>query len=237
MAGTGSFERENRTLHISRIGQYQGDVGTVVRSHFGKFGKILAVKVLLDKGMAFVKFACRLNAEFAKEAMNEQALDKDEVLSVRWSVEDLNVGLGDDSREEAQRELAKKLLEDPNRLHTMRLLHDTQSERDLNAYYQQQDLNYSQYQYQHQWAKTTGQEVDSGQVDLNKYYQANPYAYYYQYAQASAQKETKEKPVLAITAPKKAAPPPPPKKDKDASNKKRANEDVSEGEERKIRKN
>ena len=41
---------------------------------------IYQVRVLAGKGVAFVRYKSRLNAEFAKEAMNCQSMDNQEVL-------------------------------------------------------------------------------------------------------------------------------------------------------------
>ncbi|CAG8473466.1 15_t:CDS:2 [Acaulospora colombiana] len=51
---------------------------------------LLSVKILKDKGVAFVTYQCILNAEFAKEAMSNQSLDHNEVLNVRWATDDPN---------------------------------------------------------------------------------------------------------------------------------------------------
>ncbi len=92
MAGVGSFERDNSTLHVSGIGVYGDDVEVcvlciimlskckhVVRKHFGQFGETVAFKYIFSRSTALVKFEHRLNAEFAKEAMNNQSLDSAEV--------------------------------------------------------------------------------------------------------------------------------------------------------------
>jgi RNA recognition motif-containing protein len=49
----------------------------------------LAVKVLTNRGVAFVTYVQELNAQFAKEAMMHQSLDNDEVLNVRYAVSPL----------------------------------------------------------------------------------------------------------------------------------------------------
>jgi hypothetical protein len=54
MSGTGSFERDNRTLNVARIGSYQEGLEDVLRSHFGKFGEIVAVKILHTKVQLYV---------------------------------------------------------------------------------------------------------------------------------------------------------------------------------------
>lgn len=86
MSGVGSFERESRTLAVNHLGVYETErVEAILRRHFEPFGAIMKVQYAEKRRTATIKFACRLNAEFAKEAMNEQALDKKEVITVRWA--------------------------------------------------------------------------------------------------------------------------------------------------------
>ncbi|KAG0035558.1 Pre-mRNA-splicing factor [Podila clonocystis] len=61
-----------------------------VQKHFHQWGEIDRVKILRDKGVAFVTYQSRLNAEFAKEAMANQSLDHGEVINIRWATEDPN---------------------------------------------------------------------------------------------------------------------------------------------------
>jgi hypothetical protein len=51
----------------------------VVRKNFGVFGEVEYIKILRSKGVAFVKYTHRAMAEFAKEAMHEQAMEHGEV--------------------------------------------------------------------------------------------------------------------------------------------------------------
>ncbi|CAG8773639.1 33449_t:CDS:2, partial [Gigaspora margarita] len=78
MGGVGSFNRENRTLYVGYI-HINPDMEEIVRKHFGEWGEIEKVKILKDKGVAFVTYMSSLNAEFAKEAMSNQSLDHNEV--------------------------------------------------------------------------------------------------------------------------------------------------------------
>ncbi|CAG8453402.1 4881_t:CDS:2 [Acaulospora morrowiae] len=89
MGGVGSFNRENRTLYVGyiRIGP---NMEEIVRRHFSEWGEIEKIKILKEKGVAFVTYQCILNAEFAKEAMSNQSLDHNEVLNVRWATDDPN---------------------------------------------------------------------------------------------------------------------------------------------------
>ena len=50
----------------------------------------ISVRVLTGRGVAFVRYKSRVTAEFAKEAMNCQAMDDNEILNVRWATEDPN---------------------------------------------------------------------------------------------------------------------------------------------------
>lgn len=48
------------------------------------------VRVLNNRGVAFITYTNEANAQFAKEAMSHQSLDHDEVLNVRWATQDPN---------------------------------------------------------------------------------------------------------------------------------------------------
>ncbi|CAG8489758.1 1990_t:CDS:2 [Diversispora eburnea] len=89
MGGVGSFNRENRTLYVGYI-HIGPNIEEIVRKHFSEWGEIEKIKILKDKGVAFVTYERSLNAEFAKEAMCNQSLDHDEVLNVRWATDDPN---------------------------------------------------------------------------------------------------------------------------------------------------
>ncbi|KAK4050093.1 Pre-mRNA-splicing factor [Microbotryomycetes sp. JL201] len=89
MGGVGTFSRQNRTLYVGRITETR-DTADVVERHFEEFGEIERIRVLTNRGVAFVTYVNELNAQFAKEAMMHQSLDNDEVLNVRWATEDPN---------------------------------------------------------------------------------------------------------------------------------------------------
>ena len=48
------------------------------------------INVIWNKSIAFVRYRQRISAEFAKEAMANQALDDEEILMVRWAYDDSN---------------------------------------------------------------------------------------------------------------------------------------------------
>ncbi|KAF5096731.1 hypothetical protein D0Z00_002683 [Geotrichum galactomycetum] len=90
MGGVGSFLRQNRTLYVGRITVTEG-VEEIVSRHFGEWGEVEKIRVLNNRGVAFVTYVNEANAQFAKEAMAHQSLDNDkEVLNVRWANEDPN---------------------------------------------------------------------------------------------------------------------------------------------------
>lgn len=91
MMGTGSFNRECRTLYVSGLKPNCGpEIGSSIYKHFSEFGEIVKLRVIDRKQIAFVTYRHRHGAEFAKEAMQNQTLDNDELLSVRWAFEDPN---------------------------------------------------------------------------------------------------------------------------------------------------
>jgi len=89
MNGSGAFSRENTTLFVSGF-HIALDTEAIIRDHFSEWGPIQSIKVILERAIAFVRYHIRASAEFAKEAMQEQGLDGDEVLSIRWANEDPN---------------------------------------------------------------------------------------------------------------------------------------------------
>lgn len=108
MGGVGSFMRQNRTIYVGRI-HVTDDIEEIVARHFAEWGPIerskyrglqctlsravlltRPVRVLNNRGVAFITYTRESNAEFAKEAMAHQSLDHDEVLNVRWATADPN---------------------------------------------------------------------------------------------------------------------------------------------------
>ncbi|KAI8884476.1 hypothetical protein K501DRAFT_217548 [Backusella circina FSU 941] len=89
MGGVGGFLIQNRTLYVGRIA-VTDDIEAVVRRQFGQFGPMEKVRILRNKGVAFVTYNTRGNAEFAREAMMNQALDNNEIINVRWATADPN---------------------------------------------------------------------------------------------------------------------------------------------------
>ncbi|KAG0306926.1 Pre-mRNA-splicing factor [Dissophora globulifera] len=89
LGGVGSMRSDSRTLYVGRI-QPSADMQAIVERHFKVWGEIERVKVLTEKGVAFVTYQSRLNAEFAKEAMADQSLDRGEIVNIRWATEDPN---------------------------------------------------------------------------------------------------------------------------------------------------
>ena len=85
MGGTGTWNKECKTLYVGRMCATPPEavmLETIVR-HFGEFGLLETVRVIKAKGIGFVTYKLRSSAEFAKEAMAEQALDNDEQINVR----------------------------------------------------------------------------------------------------------------------------------------------------------
>eukprot|EP00002_Diphylleia_rotans_P024174 TRINITY_DN4767_c0_g1_i4.p1 TRINITY_DN4767_c0_g1~~TRINITY_DN4767_c0_g1_i4.p1 ORF type:complete len:345 (-),score=70.63 TRINITY_DN4767_c0_g1_i4:413-1447(-) len=89
MGGVGTFSRDNRTLYIGNL-RIVKDIEAVMQRHFSEWGEIEAIRVLHLKNCGFVRYKLRGSAEFAKEAMSDQSLDHNEMLNVRWAVEDPN---------------------------------------------------------------------------------------------------------------------------------------------------
>lgn len=89
MGGVGSFSRDNRTLYVGGL-KRSGNLEQILTKHFCEWGELEYVRMIHDKSIAFVRYKLRSSAEFAKEAMQCQSLDGDEVLDIRWANEDPN---------------------------------------------------------------------------------------------------------------------------------------------------
>ncbi|KAI9314295.1 hypothetical protein BX666DRAFT_2029821 [Dichotomocladium elegans] len=100
MGGVGGFNTQNKTLYVGRIAPTE-NMWEIVRKHFGQFGEIERLKVIKHRGVAFVTYRSRSNAEFAREAMMNQGLDNSEILNVRWATaeQDASSRGGDGSRD------------------------------------------------------------------------------------------------------------------------------------------
>lgn len=89
MGGVGTFMRQNRTLYVGRI-HVTDDIEEVASRHFTEWGQVERIRVLNNRGVAFVTYTNEANSQFAKEAMAHQSLDHSEILNVRWATVDPN---------------------------------------------------------------------------------------------------------------------------------------------------
>ena len=113
-SGVGSFSAEPqtaRTLYVGGI-SVTPDIQSVVYEHFKEWGEIDNVRVLQSKGVAFVRYKNRSNAEFAREAMQNQSLDSGEILNVRWATDDPNPWVQKRKEEKSREQLANAILQD-----------------------------------------------------------------------------------------------------------------------------
>ena len=98
MNGVGSFANDCRTLYVGglKTTKYKNKnegtkaIKAIVERHFSKWGEIENTNVIWRLSICFVRYRLRISAEFAKEAMANQALDDEEVLSLRWAYDDPN---------------------------------------------------------------------------------------------------------------------------------------------------
>lgn len=89
MNGVGSFNKPNRTLYIGGLHMSE-KMENILTKHFQEFGSIEKIRVLHNKACAFITFRLEPEAQFSKEAMQNQSLDGNEVLNIRWANEDPN---------------------------------------------------------------------------------------------------------------------------------------------------
>ena len=70
MRGTGDINSDCRTLFVGGLKKLPGyDVRAALEAHFGAWGELENVNVIDKKAIAFVRYRCRANSEFAMEAM------------------------------------------------------------------------------------------------------------------------------------------------------------------------
>ena len=84
MGGVGSFESESTVLHVSNVGKSTSTSDALLK-HFQEWGLLSRITLVPSQNSAYVAYTSRLCAEFAKEAMNGQALDGNEVLACKWA--------------------------------------------------------------------------------------------------------------------------------------------------------
>lgn len=113
-SGVGSFSADEQTAKTLYVGGIfvTSDLQSIVYKHFKEWGEIDNVRVLSSKGVAFVRYRNRSNAEFAKEAMQNQALDNNEILNVRWATDDPNPWVQKRKVESSKEKLAAAILQD-----------------------------------------------------------------------------------------------------------------------------
>lgn len=87
MNGVGLLNTFNDTLYITGL-HMSSNMESVITKHFGEFGKIVKIKLLPSRNCGFLTYKNEFEALFAKEAMQSQSLDDNEVLVVRWANED-----------------------------------------------------------------------------------------------------------------------------------------------------
>ena len=93
-SGVGSFLKNTRTLYLGRLVMHEyknRDPEARLREVFSLWGPVTSIRVIEPKAIAFVEFANRAYAEFAKEVMINQNPSLDpkatEPMNVRWAEE------------------------------------------------------------------------------------------------------------------------------------------------------
>lgn len=115
MDGVGSLNKVNCTLYVGGI-HIKPNTEQLLVKNFQEFGTVEKVKVLQGKGCAFVTMKTENQAQFAKEAMQNQSLmeGSNEVLYVRWANEDKNPAAQKQEKKRQQKlayDTVKQLLE------------------------------------------------------------------------------------------------------------------------------
>jgi len=114
MEGVGSFLSETRTLKASDFCMIKGADEVALTydclwRHFGVLGQLEDIHLISDRCIAFIRYAHRCMAEFAKEAMANQPLESNEIMIVRWSDTDI---FGQDPTEVENQNIAPAQFDD-----------------------------------------------------------------------------------------------------------------------------
>ncbi|KAL4472228.1 hypothetical protein ABPG72_013861 [Tetrahymena utriculariae] len=94
--GVGSFMYETRSIEIKDFKAPTEGIGVITQMyeilyrHFSEWGDIEDIKYLPNQGRAIIRYVHRCMAEYAKEAMQHQALDEGEVINIKWFLEHLD---------------------------------------------------------------------------------------------------------------------------------------------------
>jgi len=160
-SGVGSFSvhpETARTLYVGGI-SVTSDIQSIVYRHFRQWGEIDNVRMLQSKGVVFVRYKKRSSAEFAREAMQNQSLDNNEILNVRWATDDPNPWVVKQKEERSKELVVNAILQDydgplrtslgsdkggPPEKRQRRGPHQTQDLREAVGYYPNTDYQYSE---------------------------------------------------------------------------------------------
>ncbi|PFH36669.1 hypothetical protein BESB_048610 [Besnoitia besnoiti] len=119
MDGVGSFNHDCKTLFVggfcidSEIPDGLKKMESFLLKEFSAWGDVTCIRVIPKKNIAFITYAYRVQAEFAKVAMADQNLGKQApLLLVKWAHHDGNANKRrTDEEEEAKRKRQKELTE------------------------------------------------------------------------------------------------------------------------------
>ncbi|KAF9429282.1 Pre-mRNA-splicing factor [Entomortierella beljakovae] len=179
LGGIGSMRSDSKTLYVGRIHQ-TNDMQAIVEKHFAPWGEIEGVKILRDKGVAFVTYQTRLNAEFAKVAMTGQPLDHGEITNIRWATEDPNPKIQAINKRKAiemtRHAIESKLSEDYKQAEYL------PGSEETNEYWSEK---------RHKQSDETGHDQNTGaQEPWPAYYVGQDGQYYYDYGEYGYSHET-----------------------------------------------
>lgn len=86
--GVGVINQVNCSLWVGGIDLPEKLLESKLSKAFSEFGKVVKCRVLHKKRCGFVTYALELLAQFAKEAMQNQSIGKNDVIQVRWATAD-----------------------------------------------------------------------------------------------------------------------------------------------------
>lgn len=124
MEGVGSFLKEIRTIRLSDFCLVKSKTGDEVTPtyealwrHAACLGKLEDIHLVPERCVAFVRYAHRCMAEFAKESLANQPLESNEIMIARWAETDI---LGIDPEDAETQEVKEPEFDDRIRNGRMR---------------------------------------------------------------------------------------------------------------------
>jgi len=133
LSGIGSFNRNCRAISVCDMKVPDTAAGSIrdtvkmLYDEFSKWGEIEDIKFIPHKAMANIRYTHRFYAEFAKEAMQDQSLGGNDVITIKWCLyEDPQTAK---TKEEEQKEIFLNAVRKKQKLEEQRQIAKIEAEK------------------------------------------------------------------------------------------------------------